>query len=67
MSDKKYRLKLSAQAKESKILLAPKKGEMNTQIKEALSGKLRVELIDKSSNCTLYKDDSENASMEIVD
>ncbi len=67
LKSKRHILRLKAKADKSRELLAPLKGEMNTQIKEALSGNLQIELLEKSTQKTLYQDVSNKASMEIVD
>lgn len=66
IKSRNYKLKILAGPKQTRELRAPRNGEMNMKIKEALSGYLEMELKDINTDMPVYKDKSPHASMEIV-
>ncbi len=66
IKDRNYIFHIRGIQKDSKELLAPKNGGMNSRIKESLTSDLEIKLVDRRTNKTIYKDFSSNASIEIV-
>ncbi len=64
ITNKKYKLRIETSIEKSEELLAPKNGNMDIKIKEALSSNIKIELY--KDNTIIYKDISSNASIEIV-
>lgn len=66
LTNRKYKLNITARSKSSGVLKAPKKGQMNRRIKESIDSDVIVQLSDNSGKI-IFEDKSKRAGLEIIE
>ena len=66
LENRNSKLSIQAKSRNSGVLFAPKRGNMNRRIKESIDSEVNVQLKDKKG-LVIFSDHSYGAGLEIID